>query len=184
MPSKNFSLFTDPRMSASKRIKGTVSKVLIYAILIVISIIWIAPFLYLVIQSFAESYETSLLIPKKWTLNNYLMLINDPIYPFWRWYINTFAIALMVSVMNTVLTLVSAYAFSRLQFKTRKGYMKLILIIGMFPGFLGMIVTYYMLKMLGLTTGSSTLFGLVLVYISGCVCNYYVAKGFFFKIIR
>ena len=57
--------------------------------------------------------------------------------------------------------------------------MKLILIIGMFPGFLGMIITFYILKQVNLSTGVPGLFGLVLVYISGSVMNYYVSKGFF-----
>ena len=58
----------------------------------------------------------------------------------------TAIIALVVSVLQSVLTLMSAYAFSRLNFAFRKKYMKLILIIGMFPGFLGMIITFYILK--------------------------------------
>ena len=82
-------------------------------------------------------------------------------------------------VLQTVLTLMSAYAFSRLDFAFRKKYMKLILIIGMFPGFLGMIITYFILQQLKLSTGEPGLFGLVLVYISGSVMNYYVSKGFF-----
>ncbi len=176
---KKYSPFANPKMSGGKRTKETISKVVIYTILIIMSIIWILPFIYLFIQSFAVKYEANLLIPQEWTLNNYKFLITDPTYPFWRWYLNTLVIALVVSVLNTVLTLISAYAFSRLRFRTRKGYMKLILIIGMFPGFLGMIITYYMLKQIGLANGVPGLFGLVLVYISGCVMNYYVAKGFF-----
>lgn len=176
---KNVSLFADPKMSGGKRAKERISKIIIYIILGIISIIWILPFVYLILQSFAVKYETNVIVPQQWTFNNYIALFNDPIYPFWRWYLNTLVIALIVSVLNTVLTLISAYAFSRLRFKTRKGYMKLILIIGMFPGFLGMIVTYYMLKQIGLANGVPGLFGLVLVYISGCVMNYYVAKGFF-----
>lgn len=179
MPDKKFSLFNDPNNSTGRRAKEAISKTLIYIILVIISIIWLAPFVYLVLQSFAVTYEPTLLVPKQWTVDNYVQLITNPIYPFWRWYLNTLIISLIVSVLNTVLTLVSAYSFSRLQFKTRKGYMKLILIIGMFPGFLGMIITYYMLKQINLVTGINTMFGLVLVYIAGCVCNYYVAKGFF-----
>lgn len=181
---KKFSLFDNAKMSGGKRARETISKTFIYIILVIMSIVWISPFVYLVIQSFAVKYEAGLIIPQEWTFNNYKSLINDTVYPFWRWYLNTFVIALIVSVLNTVLTLISAYAFSRLQFKTRKGYMKMILIIGMFPGFLGMIVTYYMLKQVGLANDIPGLFGLVLVYISGCVMNYYVAKGFFDTISR
>lgn len=181
---RKFSIFDNGKISGGKRAREKISNILIYAILIIISIVWILPFVYFVIQSFAVTYEADLIIPKEWTLNNYARLVNDTVYPFWRWYLNTLVIALIVSVLNTVLTLVSAYSFSRLQFKTRKGYMKLILIIGMFPGFLGMIITYYILKQVGLSNGIAGLGGLILVYISGCVMNYYVAKGFFDTISR
>lgn len=188
-------IFFKPKVSTKKKIQNTLSKSVIYAILILISIIWLAPFLYLLAQSFAPKYETAVLIPpfSTWTLNNYRALFDKtfeqqiggkPIifaqtYDFGRWYINTLIIALITSVLQTVLTLMSAYAFSRLKFKTRKNYMKLILIIGMFPGFLGMIINYWVLYYLGLATGYSAMAGLVLVYIGGCVMNYYIAKGFF-----
>ena len=181
---KKFSVFQAPNMSGGKRTKEIISKTVIYIFLILLAIIWICPFVYLLIQSFAVTYESNLLIPQEFTFDNYIFLFTDKTYPFWRWYLNTFCIALIVSVLNTVLTLVSAYSFSRLRFKTRKGYMKVILIIGMFPGFLGMIITYYMLSSIGLANGMPSLFGLILVYISGCVMNYYVAKGFFDTISR
>ncbi len=181
---KKFSVFQAPNMSGGKRTKEIISKTVIYIFLILLAIIWICPFVYLLIQSFAVTYESNLLIPQEFTFDNYIFLFTDKTYPFWRWYLNTFCIALIVSVLNTVLTLVSAYAFSRLRFKTRKGYMKVILIIGMFPGFLGMIITYYMLSSIGLANGMPSLFGLILVYTSGCVMNYYVAKGFFDTISR
>ena len=181
---KKFSVFQEPNMSGGKRTKEIISKTVIYIFLILLAIIWICPFVYLLIQSFAVTYESNLLIPQELTFDNYIFLFTDNTYPFWRWYLNTFCIALIVSVLNTVLTLVSAYSFSRLRFKTRKGYMKVILIIGMFPGFLGMIITYYMLSSIGLANGMPSLFGLILVYISGCVMNYYVAKGFFDTISR
>ncbi len=181
---KKFSVFQAPNMSGGKRTKEIISKTVIYIFLILLTIIWICPFVYLLIQSFAVTYESNLLIPQEFTFDNYIFLFTDKTYPFWRWYLNTFCIALIVSVLNTVLTLVSAYSFSRLRFKTRKGYMKVILIIGMFPGFLGMIITYYMLSSIGLANGMPSLFGLILVYTSGCVMNYYVAKGFFDTISR
>ena len=179
MMKEKFSIFGAAKVTAGKRLRENINKTLIYILLVIISIIWICPFIYLFIQSFAVKYEANLLIPQEWTLKNYVSLITDPVYHFWRWYLNTLVIALIVSVLNTVLTLSSAYAFSRLRFKTRKGYMKLILVIGMFPGFLGMIITYYILKEIGLATGIMSIAGLILVYISGCVMNYYVAKGFF-----
>ena len=63
----------------------------------------------------------------------------------------------------------------------RKGLMKFMLIIGMFPGFLGMICIYKILQAVGLQT---SIFGLFLVYIAGSAMNYYISKGFFDTIPR
>lgn len=62
---------------------------------------------------------------------------------------------------------------------TRTKYMKLILVIGMFPGFLGMIINYFVLKQLNLVSGINGLVGLILIYVAGSAMNYYVSKGFF-----
>ncbi len=165
----------------SKKAKEITSKTIIYIILVIMAIIWLVPFIYLVIQSFTESYSPSQIIPEHWTFQNYINLFTDEIYPFGRWYLNTLVIAIITAVLQTIITLMTAYAFSRLRFKSRQGYMKLILVIGMFPSFLGMIVTYFLLQLIGL---SGSIFGLIVVYCAGAGMGYYVAKGFFDTIPR
>ena len=165
----------------SKKFKEITSRTLIYIILVILSVIWLVPFIYLLLQSFTESYDPTMVIPEVWTFQNYINLFTDPIYPFGRWYLNTLIIAIITAVLQTIITLMTAYAFSRLRFKTRQAYMKLILVIGMFPSFLGMIVTYFLLQMIGL---SGSIFGLVVVYCAGAGMGYYVAKGFFDTIPR
>lgn len=192
-PIKTKGIFYNSKNTGGMRAKAKITNGFVYAILGFISIIWILPFIYLVLQSFAKTYDPMKLIPDEWTFNNYRALFDlnykmnfngkemvfANVYPFGRWMINTFLIALCVSIFQTVLTLMSAYAFSRLNFNFRKKYMKLILVIGMFPGFLGMIITFYILKQVGLTNGTNAIAGLILVNISGAVMGYYVSKGFF-----
>ena len=60
--------------------------------------------------------------------------------------------------------------------------MNIILVLGMFPGFMSMIAVYYILK--GLNLLSSPLVCLTLVYIAGAGLSYYIAKGFFDTIPR
>ena len=183
---KKYDMFYDPTSTFGAKAKKRVVNGFVYALLIILSLIWILPFLYLFIQSFTNNYDPTSLIPREgtWSLINYTSLFTSKTYPFWRWYINTFVIAVICSLVNTVLTLMSAYAFSRLQFKFRKGYMKLILVIGMFPGFLGMFISYTMLKWLGLYDGYLGIAGLVLISISGSIGGYYISKGFFDTISR
>lgn len=162
-----------------------ISNTIIYVILILISIIWVFPFFYLIIQSLRiDNPGLSLtLFPEDWQygLDNYIKLFTDDAYNFGRWYLNTLIIAVLTTVFQTILVLMTAYALSRLRFKGRKGLMKFMLIIGMFPGFLGMICIYKILQAVGLQT---SIFGLFLVYIAGSAMNYYISKGFFDTIPR
>ena len=174
---------------------------LIYIVLVFLSFIWLIPFIYLFGQSFAKTYYPSNFLPglttnfatwtfsfdpNQWTFDNYVHLFNpnSPIYkayPFAEWYFNTLIISIVTTVLQTVFVLLTAYTLSRLRFTGRQALMKLILVIGMFPGFLGMIVVYNLLKLLGINT---SIFSLILVYVAGSAMNYYIAKGFFDTISR
>lgn len=178
---KKYDMFYNPTDTFGVKAKKKITNGIVYAILIILSLIWILPFLYLFIQSFTNQYDPGSLIPRAgtWTLDNYKFLFISSVHPFWRWYLNTLVVAIICSILTTGLTLMSAYAFSRLSFKFRKAYMKLILVIGMFPGFLGMFISYQILKWLGLNGGYLGIAGLILISISGCVGGYYISKGFF-----
>ena len=56
--------------------------------------------------------------------------------------------------------------------------MNLMLVLGMFPGFMSMTAVYFLLKLFGLTQNLS-LVGLVLVYVASSCMGYYISKGFF-----
>ena len=74
--------------------------------------------------------------------------------------------------------LMMAYTLSRFRFKLRKTLMNVMLILGMFPGFLTMIVLYNVLKDIGLTQ-TNAVGGLILVSCASSGMGYYVTKGFF-----
>ncbi len=94
------------------------------------------------------------------------------------WYGNTLTIALFVAVIQTVIVLSVSYALSRIRFKGRKLIMNVVLILGMFPGFLTMITLYFLLKQLGLTQEGAVP-GLILIYCASSGMGYYISKGFF-----
>jgi len=161
----------------------------VYFLLIVMSIIWLTPFVYLVLQSFASNYSPSYFGPvisgaegsPHWTGENYVRLFTDNTMPFWRWYVNTLIISVVTCIIETIMVLGTSYAFSRLRFKLRKPLMKLILVLGMFPGFLSMIIIYFILKLLHM---EGNIFSLIFIYIGGSAMQYYIAKGFFDTIPR
>lgn len=167
------------RVSNSVKVKRTIGNTIAYIILILISVIWIFPFLYLILQSLrGESTNVvNYLIPKEFTFDNYIALFEfTGTNAFMKWYLNTLMIALVSCVFQTILTLMTAYCLSRMRFKGRKGIMKLILIVGMFPGFLSMIAIYQILNLFEMVGNP---IGLILVYIAGSAGGYYIVKGFF-----
>ena len=60
----------------------------------------------------------------------------------------------------------------------RKFLMQFMLVLGLFPGILGIIILYRVLADLGLTQ-SNAVFGLILVYCASSGMGYYISKGFF-----
>ena len=149
-----------------------------YVGLVLISIVWIIPFIFLVLQSFdvASPGLTGNIWPDKWGLDNFIYLFSAE-SNFLRWYFNTFIIALCCCIGQTIMQIMMAYALSRFRFKLRKAMMNVMLVLGMFPGFLTMIVLYEVLKDLGMT-GDNALPGLIIVSIASSGMGYYVAKGF------
>ena len=159
------------------RASRAISNTIIYVILVAMSVIWLFPFICIVLQSFRieSTWQVGYVVPKQWGWDNHIALWNSD---FKRWYLNTFIIALVVAVVQTVIVLCMSYTLSRFRFKLRAGLMRFMLILGMFPGMLTMIILYRVLKDLGLTQANAVP-GLILVYVASSGMGYYVSKGFF-----
>ena len=160
-------------LKASRAVTNTA----IHVLLIVISIIWLIPFVCIVLQSFRveNSGQVGYVLPKVWGTDNYVNLFQTD---FPRWYTNTFIAAIVTAILQTVIVLCMSYTLSRFRFKMRQPLMKFMLILGMFPGMLSMIILYRVLKDLGLTQENATP-GLILVYVASSGMGYYMSKGFF-----
>ena len=157
--------------------RSRISNTAIYILLIIMSIVWLIPFICIVLQSFRveSTWQVGYIIPQQWGFDNYVALWNTD---FKQWYLNTFIIALVVAVLQTIIVLSMSYTLSRFLFKISGGPMRFMLILGLFPGMLTMIILYRVLKDLGLTQANAVP-GLILVYIASSGMGYYVSKGFF-----
>ncbi|VTS16555.1 sugar ABC transporter permease [Streptococcus pseudoporcinus] len=151
---------------------------LVYTTLTILAIVWLFPIVWVILTSFRGegTAYVNYFLPKTFTLNNYIMLFTNESFPFGRWFANTFMVASATCIISTFITVAMAYSLSRIKFKHRNGFLKLALVLNMFPGFMSMIAVYYILKALGLT---QTLTALVLVYSAGAALGFYIAKGFF-----
>lgn len=171
----------------SKKVNELISNTITYIFLVIISIIWLFPFVGLILQSF-RSYETeyggmvNYFLPKQFSLDAYAYLFVSE-NKFLRWYGNTLTIAIVVAIINTIMVLCVSYALSRMRFRGRTALMKFWLILGMFPGFLTMICLYFLLKQFGLTQAGAVP-GLILISTASSGMGYYVCKGYLDTIPR
>ena len=159
---------------ASRRLSNTV----IYIILILITCIWLFPFFGIVLESFRveTTQQVPYLFPKEFGPDNYIRLFKET--DFLKWFGNTAVMGIATAVLQTIFILSMSYVLSRLRFKGRKGLMNFMLILGMFPGFLTLILIYKVFSELGLTNEMAPI-GLIIVYCASSGMGYYVSKGFF-----
>lgn len=174
-------------MATDKKIKKTglgtktsrrISNFIVYIVLILITVVWLFPFFGLVMESFKVNTTAmdGKLIPEKFGLDNYIRLFKET--DFLLWFKNTLIMGLATAFFQTFFVLSMAYTLSRLRFKLRKPLMNFMLVLGMFPGFLTMILIYKVFSDLGLTMEMAPV-GLIIVYCASSGMSYYVSKGFF-----
>jgi len=171
-------------MIKSYRLSRMISDIVIYVILGGLGLIWVSPLVWLFLHSFRKEGGVSVpyVFPKEYTLENYkLLFTNTDVFDFPRWFLNTFVVAVFACIISTLSVLMVSYAFSRLRFKSRKMFINIGMVLGMFPGFMTMIALYYLLKAMNLT---QTLPALVICYSAGAGLGFAISKGFFDTIPR
>lgn len=159
---------------ASRRL----GNIAVYVALVLITLIWLFPFFGIVLESFRveTTAQVSYLWPKEFGFDNYIRLFKET--DFFRWFVNTGIMGVATALLQTIFVLSMSYVLSRLRFKGRKGLMNFLLILGMFPGFLTMLLIYKVFSDFGLTESMAPI-GLIIVYCASSGMGYYVSKGFF-----
>lgn len=190
-----------------------IGDILIYVILAVMAVVWILPIVWLVFQAFGNSggiVDQNRFIPSSFGFENFIGLFTNEVWwgaskggfrPdtnkftfFFRVengqlvlgsFMNTLVVSFCTMIFATLLTLMTSYALSRLRFRGRHLIMRVCLVMGMFPGFLSLIILYWVFRLLNDVLGTSiSIFTLVFVYSAGAGAGYYISKGFFDTISR
>lgn len=170
------------KVSSGAKVRKTIGNIFVYIILAALSVIWLFPIVWIVLISFKKDkgMYMSTLFPKEYWFGNYKKLFTETnIINFPQMFLNTLIIAVFCCIISTFFVLCVSYVMSRMRFRMRKPFMNIALILGMFPGFMSMIATYYILKSIGLTQGSMIRVALIMVYSGGSGLGFYIAKGFF-----
>lgn len=166
----------------SKKIKASsvVDAMWTYLVLIIVAFIFFFPCLWLILSSFSKNgsiYSFYGFFPTSYSLTSFIKLFTDTkMYNYPLWFGNTFFIAAISCIFSTFLVILTSYTMSRFQFKSRKMLMKITLILGMFPSFMGMTAVYILMTQFKLINNH---WGLILIYSAGAPMGYLVQKGFF-----
>lgn len=146
--------------------------------LIMTSILVIYPLIYVVSGAFSPSNNIASLhiIPFKdgFTLKHFEYLFTNTDYI--KWFKNTLYVALSTSALTIIVASLSAYVFSRFNFMMKKQMLMAMLILQIFPSFVGMVAIYVILHRIN---ALDTLWGLVLVYLAGNIpYNTWMVKSY------
>ncbi len=163
-------------MSITDRIKDVLAYIGIYALLIVLAISILYPVIWIVGSAFnpGSSLASVSAIPKHPTFNNFIRLFKETDYE--RWYLNTLSIAILNMTVSVVLVGTMGYIFARLKFAGKKIGLLSILILQMFPSFMGMIAIYVFFLNFGLLNQP---LALVIIYSAGQIpYNTWLIKGY------
>lgn len=154
----------------------------VYALLIFMALLVLTPIVWIIGASFnpMSSLLSATAFPENPTVLHYVKLIKETKFVYW--YANTLKIAIINMAISVVLTSMTSYVFSRFRFKGKRAGLLSILILQMFPSFMGMMATYNILWQLNLL---DTHFGLILTYAAGQVpYNTWLVKGYLANIPR
>lgn len=166
----------------SVKARRFVTNTVVHILLAVMCVIWLLPLFYIVMHSFrgeSTGQFVSTFLPREYTLKNYIKLFTDKsIMDFPRMFMNTLVIATFSCLISTFFVLSVSYCTSRLRFKFRKPYMNMAMVITLFPGFMSMMATYFILKAMGLTEGDMIPVALIICFSAGAGTGFYVMKGY------
>ena len=153
-----------------------------YFLLIFMSVVFLFPCLWLILASLSKSgslYDFKGFFPKAFSLDTFISLFTDDVnglYPYKKWFFNTLYVASGSCILGTILVILTGYVMSRFRFKGRDALKKTTLVLGMFPGFMGLTAVYIIMTQLNLV---HKLTALIFFYASTAPAAYMVQKGYF-----
>ena len=134
------------QVSTQQRVMKTVVQVMLYTFLIIMGIIVIFPFYWMVISSLksVDEYRRAIptLIPEYFDFRNYVEVFLSRDLLLGRLFANTLYVGIVSTALSLVITVLSAFAFARLEFKGKNALFAFLLATMMIPGELFTITNY------------------------------------------
>ena len=137
------------REPGGREVRSRLVRWLLYGLLSAVTLVFIYPFVWLVSASFKPRGEVfdNRLIPKTFTLHNYVAVWHDA--PMAMWLFNTLLVTVLATATVTISSAMVAWGFSHFRFRGRDLLFGVVLATMMLPGAVTMIPTFLIWDALG-----------------------------------
>lgn len=160
--------------------------ILAYVWLIAASLVVIVPVIWMISAAFTRGNLLSSVPlipdPSKWSLSNFEFIFSyksnpaQAIADFPGAFIRTSQIAILNTLGVTFFSVLTGYAFARLRFKGKKAMLLTMMVLQMFPSFMGMVALFLLFRTFGILNNPNYL---ALIYIAGSIpYNTFLVRGF------
>ena len=138
-------------VSTRQKVVKTIVLVAVYGFLMAMALIVLFPFYWMIassLKSLAE-YRMSVptFIPRSWMFSNYVTAFTSA--SLGRLFANTLYVGVVSTILSLIITVLSAFAFARLEFKGKDAMFAALLATMMIPGELFTITNYSTITILG-----------------------------------
>jgi multiple sugar transport system permease protein len=158
-----------------------VGDVILLAVGLAATVLWLVPVLWMVISSFKPEGEiltrTPELLPRRLILDNYATVFQQPVV---KWFANSLIVAVGGTLLTLAVSATAGYAFARFRFKGRDLLFAILLATLIVPFEVVMIPLYLLMSGLHLT---GTLLAMILPDAASAV-GVYIFRNFFFSFPR
>ncbi len=143
-------------------------------------IVWVSPLIFSAFSSFKTNKELKKygslrnLLPIDWTIENYVWVWNNTSNPLPNMILNSFFVSVSQVILCLFVSLTSAYAYERLNFKWKETLFWTLFGLGMIPSVIALVPQYLLYDAIGMT---DTLWVLITPYI-GNVFNIFLVRNF------
>jgi multiple sugar transport system permease protein len=141
---------TSDRVAGRGRVR--LGRVLLYAALIIVALLFIIPLIWMVSTAFkreAAVFTDTGIIPQQPTLENFERILQaGGDTPVMRWLVNSIIVAAVGTLLTVLLTSLSAYAFARIDFRGKTALFSLLVTTLLLPGVMFLVPQYLIVNII------------------------------------
>ena len=154
------------------------NKIIIYTFFIILSFVVLYPILFCISAAFSPSNQVATMgvlpFSDGFSTKHFVHLFTETEY--FHWFGNTLFVSAWTCVLTVIFASLGAYVFSRFSFTFKKPFLLSLLILQIFPSFVGMVAIYVIMNRFKMF---DSLWGLILVYVAGNVpYNTWLVKNY------